>query len=405
MGRTVALPYDVFFFFFQAEDGIRDYKVTGVQTCALPISAHGPRALVQLLLLRARQAPRPEGAGHPAERGEELRLREGDRHRVRVRGGGARAEPRLEAAALRERSGAARLEPGRRDEPRDRTGLLPRDTAADGELHVRPRERRHRLAAAPRRRAAGPRGEGAQDVRQEGARPRGRHEFRAVLRPRWDARGRRRSRRHGVLPVPRLPGRRRGQERHRRDVDGRPRQRLVRRVRALRGAQARCRGRSRGVPRVARTTRLAGRGGGDPEGARREARHAVNDHAGDAVGATAEKPVARRWAGFYAGFFDDLRDNLVLVLPLLAFFAFVIVPVSTTLLCLAECGSGFGDWWTALWITAQAMTTLGFDDVAPVTPAGRLIAGSDAVLGYTLIGVLVFMIARSAEEEGKIHRD
>src|SRR2546426_7732803 len=27
-----------FIFFFQAEDGIRDYKVTGVQTCALPIS-------------------------------------------------------------------------------------------------------------------------------------------------------------------------------------------------------------------------------------------------------------------------------------------------------------------------------------------------------------------------------
>src|SRR5256885_11157637 len=27
-----------FCFFFQAEDGIRDYKVTGVQTCALPIS-------------------------------------------------------------------------------------------------------------------------------------------------------------------------------------------------------------------------------------------------------------------------------------------------------------------------------------------------------------------------------
>src|SRR5689334_24739314 len=27
-----------FFFFFQAEDGIRDGTVTGVQTCALPIS-------------------------------------------------------------------------------------------------------------------------------------------------------------------------------------------------------------------------------------------------------------------------------------------------------------------------------------------------------------------------------
>src|SRR5256885_10884070 len=31
-------------FFFQAEDGIRDYKVTGVQTCALPISLPLERA-------------------------------------------------------------------------------------------------------------------------------------------------------------------------------------------------------------------------------------------------------------------------------------------------------------------------------------------------------------------------
>src|SRR5256885_8379565 len=30
-------------FFFQAEDGIRDYKVTGVQTCALPIFAPDSR--------------------------------------------------------------------------------------------------------------------------------------------------------------------------------------------------------------------------------------------------------------------------------------------------------------------------------------------------------------------------
>src|SRR2546426_11322522 len=35
-----------FFFFFQAEDGIRDYKVTGVQTCALPISADHKAAVV-----------------------------------------------------------------------------------------------------------------------------------------------------------------------------------------------------------------------------------------------------------------------------------------------------------------------------------------------------------------------
>src|SRR3712207_1037425 len=40
----------IFFFFFQAEDGIRDIGVTGVQTCALPILAVDPRVLV----------PRPE---------------------------------------------------------------------------------------------------------------------------------------------------------------------------------------------------------------------------------------------------------------------------------------------------------------------------------------------------------
>src|SRR5690606_39736772 len=34
-----------FFFFFTAEDGIRDFHVTGVQTCALPISARRPRVI------------------------------------------------------------------------------------------------------------------------------------------------------------------------------------------------------------------------------------------------------------------------------------------------------------------------------------------------------------------------
>src|SRR5256885_8093621 len=41
------------YFFFQAEDGIRDYKVTGVQTCALPISLGShPGALKVGLRLR-----------------------------------------------------------------------------------------------------------------------------------------------------------------------------------------------------------------------------------------------------------------------------------------------------------------------------------------------------------------
>src|SRR5207244_6949435 len=43
-----------FFFFFQAEDGIRDDLVTGVQTCALPIS---------LAAVRRRKVP-PADAEH-----------------------------------------------------------------------------------------------------------------------------------------------------------------------------------------------------------------------------------------------------------------------------------------------------------------------------------------------------
>src|SRR2546430_4087077 len=40
-GHNVGMMMDLLecFFFFQAEDGIRDLTVTGVQTCALPISS------------------------------------------------------------------------------------------------------------------------------------------------------------------------------------------------------------------------------------------------------------------------------------------------------------------------------------------------------------------------------
>src|SRR5207249_11861639 len=35
----ISFLFFFYFFFFQAEDGIRDRNVTGVQTCALPISS------------------------------------------------------------------------------------------------------------------------------------------------------------------------------------------------------------------------------------------------------------------------------------------------------------------------------------------------------------------------------
>src|SRR5256885_8562216 len=58
------------FFFFQAEDGIRDYKVTGVQTCALPIRLYGFGQLGALL--RARYCdPKIQGINKTDGRSEE----------------------------------------------------------------------------------------------------------------------------------------------------------------------------------------------------------------------------------------------------------------------------------------------------------------------------------------------
>src|SRR5690606_40554520 len=93
-------------FFFQAEDGIRDFHVTGVQTCALPIyrrrarsARHGRgtvggRALLDELPAlahasgltrreaRYRRLPRgPKGRGGEGARSEERRVGKGGRAR------------------------------------------------------------------------------------------------------------------------------------------------------------------------------------------------------------------------------------------------------------------------------------------------------------------------------------
>src|SRR2546430_10493188 len=63
-------------FFFQAEDGIRDLTVTGVQTCALPICLRGPVAFLILgqtlrRVTRVRLTSPP--AGPPSARGRGAR--------------------------------------------------------------------------------------------------------------------------------------------------------------------------------------------------------------------------------------------------------------------------------------------------------------------------------------------
>src|SRR5690349_23807981 len=54
-----------FFFFFQAEDGIRDLYVTGVQTCALPISQTCDRSRGSFACRSAESSTRVRGRGGP----------------------------------------------------------------------------------------------------------------------------------------------------------------------------------------------------------------------------------------------------------------------------------------------------------------------------------------------------
>src|SRR3712207_7636077 len=62
--------YNRGFFFFQAEDGIRDIGVTGVQTCALPISRRcgGIALAFSRCSASAPTARRSTGRGRPSVR-------------------------------------------------------------------------------------------------------------------------------------------------------------------------------------------------------------------------------------------------------------------------------------------------------------------------------------------------
>src|SRR3712207_8316297 len=85
---TCTYPYRVavrvlyLFFFFQAEDGIRDIGVTGVQTCALPICERGRARLERLLPRRADRVLAealvdpavPDGVPVDLDRSEERRV-------------------------------------------------------------------------------------------------------------------------------------------------------------------------------------------------------------------------------------------------------------------------------------------------------------------------------------------
>src|SRR2546426_4170394 len=137
-----SVAFVFFFFFFQAEDGIRDYKVTGVQTCALPILGRGAA-----------------GAHRGAGAREELRGH-GCVSRGPGRGGGGAAAGGGAGAGLRRAlSGAARCDAARAPRP----GVRARDARGDDvRVGAAPRGRGIRGVRAPRAH-----GGGSGDARRE----------------------------------------------------------------------------------------------------------------------------------------------------------------------------------------------------------------------------------------------
>src|SRR5438874_9765374 len=75
-GRRACMRRGTFPFFFQAEDGIRDLYVTGVQTCALPISARDAAGNVATgsFSVTVRDATSPAGTIVLNGRSEERRV-------------------------------------------------------------------------------------------------------------------------------------------------------------------------------------------------------------------------------------------------------------------------------------------------------------------------------------------
>src|SRR3989454_12110764 len=94
--------FTLYFFFFQAEDGIRDYKVTGVQTCALPIYPRHQRARHHHLRDRAE-------CEHGAfDRPSRLRASDGRSRPRRLRAGAAREPAHPEGLSGRRLTSVAR---------------------------------------------------------------------------------------------------------------------------------------------------------------------------------------------------------------------------------------------------------------------------------------------------------
>ena len=62
----------------------------------------------------------------------------------------------------------------------------------------------------------------------------------------------------------------------------------------------------------------------------------------------------------------------------------------------------FGSIPDSMWWAIQTIATVGYGDVTPITPAGRMIAALTMVMGFVMLGLPVGIVATAFAEE--IHR-
>src|SRR5437867_1072498 len=143
-----------FFFFFQAEDGIRDRTVTGVQTCAIPIYA--PLAPAQRARPGNLEAHRRHGLDEPLDRDDapaSTRCPQARGHSQSRRCGGPSALGRIQPSQGSRRHPEDGPEDARRDPRLARLDALQRGRyLCRDRLSLRGRSRPHRRRRQLRRR-------------------------------------------------------------------------------------------------------------------------------------------------------------------------------------------------------------------------------------------------------------
>ncbi len=60
-------------------------------------------------------------------------------------------------------------------------------------------------------------------------------------------------------------------------------------------------------------------------------------------------------------------------------------------------GAKLTSWPEAMYLTWITLMTVGYGDLTPVTPCGRLIACVDAAFGIVLFGLVVFNVSKARE--------